>query len=220
MRSRTVDTSLLLREPVYLQQTLKRGIDISGAALLLVLLSPLFLAIAVLLRCVSPGKIFYRQVRLGKGGQPFELLKFRTMRSGADEGFQEFLNQNPAQRLEYEQFQKLQHDPRLTRVGKILRRYSLDELPQLWNVLHGEMSLVGPRPFLCEQASLYGPGLRLYTQVRPGLTGLWQVSGRNQLSFQERAQCDLAYLANWSIWTDLWILRQTPGVVIRGKGAY
>jgi lipopolysaccharide/colanic/teichoic acid biosynthesis glycosyltransferase len=186
----------------------------------LVLLSPLLLVITVLLRSISPGKVLYRQVRLGRGGKPFELLKFCTMRSGADEGFQEFLNQNPAQRLEYEQYQKLKNDPRLTRLGKILRRYSLDELPQLWNVLRGEMSLVGPRPILGEQAGMYGPGLWLYTQVRPGLTGLWQISGRNQLSFRERAACDLEYLANWSVRLDLWILWQTPWVVIRGKGAY
>ncbi|MDD5369269.1 MAG: sugar transferase [Anaerolineaceae bacterium] len=220
MRSRAVQSSLALRDPITLQRMLKRGVDVTGAVVLLALLSPIFLAIAVMLRCAPPGKVFYRQARIGKGGKSFELLKFCSMRSGAGEGFQEFLNLNPAQRLEYDQYQKLKDDPRLTRLGKVLRRYSLDELPQLWNVLRGEMSLVGPRPFLDEQAALYGPGLWFYTQVRPGLTGLWQISGRNQLSFRERVQCDLDYLANWSIWIDLVILWQTPGVVMRGKGAY
>ncbi len=213
------ETLLLERAPT--QAALKRALDFSGALLGLILCSPLFLAICLLLSLSDrPRKVFYRQTRLGREGRPFEMIKFRTMRPGADEGFQEFLDQNPTLRLEYAQYQKLARDPRLTRLGRILRRTSLDELPQLWNVLRGEMSLVGPRPFLPEQARMYGSGLALYTRFRPGLTGLWQVSGRNLLSFQERGECDLDYMLHWSLRLDLAILLRTPIVVLFQHGAY
>jgi lipopolysaccharide/colanic/teichoic acid biosynthesis glycosyltransferase len=202
------------------QLTLKRGVDLIGAVVALFLLSPVILILCLLLSIDSPGNILFRQTRIGKGGLPFIMLKFRTMRNHSSEGFQEFLDQNPASRLEFAQHQKLLHDPRLTPLGKILRRSSLDEIPQLWNVLQGEMSLVGPRPFLPEQTSMYGSGYSLYIQVRPGVTGLWQISGRNLLSFQERVMCDLDYLQNWSVWLDLSILMRTVGAVILWRGAY
>lgn len=220
MRDRAVFSTSPLLYPLDFQAAAKRAMDLIGSAILLLLLAPLLAGIALLVKATSPGEILYRQARVGRGGQEFMLVKFRTMLVGADEAFWDALHQNPARRLEYATFQKLQHDPRLTRLGRILRRYSLDELPQLWNVLRGEMSLVGPRPFLPDQVSMYGPGLWLYVQTRPGMTGLWQISGRNQLSFQERTRCDLHYLLTWSIGSDLSILVQTPWTVIRGKGAF
>ncbi len=201
-------------------QAVKRAVDILGAAAGLALATPLLALISLCLKLSGQGKVFYRQARIGKNGKEFWMLKFCTMRSMADSDFQHYLERHPHQQLEYQRFQKLAHDPRLTRVGTFLRRSSLDELPQLWNVLKGEMSLVGPRPFLPEQAGLYGRTWELYTRVRPGITGLWQVSGRNSLSFQERIDCDEAYLSNWSLMLDLSILLHTPGVVLFQKGAY
>ncbi len=201
-------------------QTLKRALDILGAAAGLVLAAPILALISLCLKASGEGRVIYRQARVGKDGKEFRMLKFCTMRAMAETDFQHYLDRHPLQRLEYERFQKLAHDPRLTRVGNFLRRTSLDELPQLWNVFKGEMSLVGPRPFLPEQARLYGRAWELYTQVRPGITGLWQVSGRNSLSFQERVDCDAVYLANWSLMLDISILLHTPGVVILQRGAY
>ncbi len=201
-------------------QSLKRALDVLGAAAGLALAAPLLALISVCLRFSGDGKVIYRQARVGKDGKEFSMLKFCSMRAMSGEDFQRYLARHPLKQLEYEKYQKLAHDPRLTRVGNFLRRTSLDELPQLWNVLRGEMSLVGPRPFLPEQTvsyrSIWGP----YTRVRPGITGLWQVSGRNCLSFQQRVECDAFYLANWSLTLDLSILLHTPGVVLRQKGAY
>jgi lipopolysaccharide/colanic/teichoic acid biosynthesis glycosyltransferase len=215
-----MDSSLVALDRWPAELAVKRLIDLVGAGIGLALAAPLILVIALLVEIESPGRVFFRQARIGENGRRFALLKFRTMRAGADEGFQEFLARSPALRLEYAQHQKLARDPRLTRVGRILRRCSLDEIPQLWNVLRGEMSLVGPRPFLPEQSGLYGPGIHFYKQVRPGLTGLWQVSGRNLLSFRERVDLDIAYLVNWSLWLDLAILLRTPWVVLTQRGAY
>ncbi len=201
-------------------QILKRALDILGAAAGLVLAAPLLVLISLCLKVSGQGTVIYRQARVGKGGKEFLMLKFCTMRSMPDLEFQRYLDQHPRQRSEFLKFQKLADDPRLTPVGNLLRRISLDELPQLWNVLKGDMSLVGPRPFLPEQAVLYGRIWGSYTQVRPGITGLWQVSGRNSLSFQERVACDALYLSNWSLMLDISILLHTPGVVLRQSGAY
>ncbi len=215
-----MDSSLVVVDRWQAQLVVKRLIDLVGAGILLVLCAPLMGIIALLVEIESPGDVFFRQARVGENGRQFALLKFRTMCAGADEGFRDYLARNPALRLEYAQRQKLHHDPRLTRVGRLLRRCSLDELPQLLNVLRGEMSLVGPRPFLPEQSGLYGPSIHFYKQVRPGLTGLWQVSGRNQLSFRERVNLDITYMVNWSLWLDLAILLRTPWVVLTQRGAY
>ncbi len=201
-------------------QTLKRAIDILGAAAGLVLAAPILALISLCLKVSGEGRVIYRQARVGKNGKEFSMLKFCTMRAMSESDFQRYLKRHPLQRLEYERFQKLAVDPRLTRVGNFLRRTSLDELPQLWNVLMGEMSLVGPRPFLPEQAGLYSRTWELYVQVRPGITGLWQVSGRNSLSFQERVDCDAFYLANRSLVMDISILLRTPGVVLLQRGAF
>ncbi|MCD2184177.1 sugar transferase [Rhizobium sp. GN54] len=159
---------------------------------------------------------FFCQPRIGKGGRIFKLWKLRTMVPKADQRLQDYLAGNIAARIEWELTQKLKADPRITRVGRYLRKYSLDELPQLWNVFRGDMSLVGPRPMLPEQRSQY-PGTS-YFQMRPGLTGLWQISVRNGCSFAERATHDTRYFGMMSFATDLWILSRTPLVVIRGTG--
>jgi lipopolysaccharide/colanic/teichoic acid biosynthesis glycosyltransferase len=215
-----MDTSLAARDRGQAQRAVKRIIDLAGAAVALAICAPLFLAIALLIELESPGQVLFRQARIGADGRRFTLLKFRTMHACAGERLQEALERSPALRMEFSERQKLVDDPRITRVGRLLRRCSLDELPQLWNVMVGDMSLVGPRPFLPEQSGLYGPAIHFYRQVRPGLTGLWQVSGRNELSFRERVELDVAYVVRWSPWLDLAILLRTPWVVLTQRGAY
>jgi lipopolysaccharide/colanic/teichoic acid biosynthesis glycosyltransferase len=148
------------------------------------------------------------------------MLKFRTMQLGAENELEEGVQQSPDDSITSQQFKKLLNDPRLTRMGRTLRRSSIDELPQLWNVLLGDMSLVGPRPFLPDQQEYYGETYSDYILVRPGMTGLWQVSGRSRLSFTDRVQLDAYYLRNWSLWLDFRILARTLWVVLRGEGAY
>ena len=157
---------------------------------------------------------------LGRGGKDINILKFRTMRSNADEYLRSYLETRPKMKAEWETYHKLKNDVRITRVGKFLRRLSLDELPQLWNVLKGEMSLVGPRPIVQKEVTHYGATFNAYKQVLPGLTGLWQISGRNELKFSQRKKLDEYYIYNWSIWMDAYILLHTIFAVINGKGAY
>jgi Undecaprenyl-phosphate galactose phosphotransferase WbaP len=203
-----------------LQRIIKRSLDIILVVLILVLLFPVLLLIAVLIRLDSPGGAFYSQDRIGHNGRRFKLWKFRTMIADAETVLDKYLQANPQLRSEWDANQKLKNDPRLTRMGCILRKLSLDEIPQLYNILIGDMSLVGPRPFLPEQMQLYGNAYKLYVRVRPGLTGLWQVSGRNSTTFMERSQWDEYYVRQWSIWLDIYILLRTIWVVIRGDGAY
>lgn len=205
--------------PASRSRKIKRLLDICGALAGLILCAPLMLALAVLIRLDSAGPALYRQVRVGQGGRRFTLIKFRTMTPGSEEALLAHLSQSISQRKRWAKYQKLRRDPRLTRLGRTLRRFSLDELPQLWNVLKGEMSLVGPRPILPGQQAEYGPAYGDYLQARPGLTGLWQVSGRNRLTFAERACLDVCYIRNWSFWLDVQILARTLPAVLRGEGA-
>jgi Undecaprenyl-phosphate galactose phosphotransferase WbaP len=198
---------------------LKRLIDIVGASLLLLLLMPLFGLVALLIKLDSPGPVFYRQLRMGRGGQCFHLLKFRTMYQDAHKRLQQLLQESPELRQEYELFHKLRNDPRVTRVGRYLRRFSIDELPQLWNVLRGELSLVGPRAYMPEEREKMDGMDRIILQKRPGVTGLWQVSGRNGLTFEDRVRMDVHYIHNWTPWLDLYILARTLPVVLTGEGA-
>ncbi len=204
----------------YWQARLKRLIDLLGAGLALLFLLPLMLAIAILIRFDSPGPVLFRQSRVGRDDQLFDMVKFRTMAGNSAQLLEDHFNRNPARRLDWEHFQKLYDDPRLTETGRFLRRFSLDELPQFWNVLKGEMSLVGPRPPLPEQRRYYGEQLDLITSVRPGMTGLWQVAGRNRLSFAERVALDAFYLRSWNLALDLRILLRTVAAVLRGDGAF
>ncbi len=199
----------------------KRLMDIVGAATLLVLLSPLFVVIALLIKRYDGGRVTYAQKRIGQNGEPFKCLKFRTMEMNADERLQHWRDHNPKLYEEYAKTFKLRDDPRITAPGVWLRKTSLDELPQLVNVLRGEMSLVGPRPVVEQELrEHYGPAAGLYMRVRPGMTGLWQVSGRSDTSYEERVVFDEWYILNWSFWYDIVILFQTAGIVFSGRGAY
>lgn len=198
----------------------KRVMDVFLTSAGLLLLSPFMTLIAILITLESAGGVFYRQRRLGRNGQVFNLIKFRSMHKNADAILKEALARDPELQKEWDNYQKLRNDPRITRMGRFLRRFSLDELPQLWNVLKGEMSLVGPRPIMVNQRKLYGDSFTEYIQVSPGITGLWQVSGRNQTTFARRAQLDLEYIQRWSVWLDIYIALKTAKVVIWQQGAY
>ena len=200
-------------------QRFKRFTDVAGAGLGLVVLSSLLAVIALLIKLDDPGRIFYHQKRVGRNGKEFDMLKFRTMHMNAEQVLKTHLERNPAMQQEWDTYQKLNHDPRITRIGRLLRRYSLDELPQLWNVLVGQMSLVGPRPILLNQKALYGPRFEHYVRVTPGMTGIWQVSGRNQLSFEKRAELDVQYVMSWSVWLDIYLLVRTVRTVLLHEGA-
>lgn len=197
----------------------KRSLDVCGALFLLIALAPLLVTIAVLIRMDAPGAIFYRQERMGWNGRIVTILKFRTMYEDADARLAEILENDPELRREYDRYHKLQDDPRVTRIGTYLRRYSLDELPQIWNVLRGDMSLVGPRAYMPSELPEMSGMARAALQSPPGMTGLWQVSGRNHLSFADRVHLDVHYVQNWSLWLDLYLLIRTIPVVLTGHGA-
>lgn len=203
-----------------LEGTVKRNIDIVGAGVALILLSPLFLVVGLIIKGTSPGPIFFRQKRIGSGGQTFEIIKFRSMRPDAEA----LLRQDQVLWDMYvSNNYKLPEgkDPRITPIGRWLRRTSLDELPQLWNVLVGDMSLVGPRPLVREEIEeWYGESAGELLSVRPGMTGLWQVAGRSGLDYPERAVLEISYVRRRSIWLDVVILFRTVLVVAIGKGAH
>ena len=204
--------------PDYLR--IKRCFDL----LLCLAIAPLIISmaavIALLVRLDSPGPVFFGHRRIGRNGRSFRAWKFRSMVVNGDEVLWRHLASNPAAQDEWDRSQKLSADPRVTRIGAFLRKSSLDELPQLWNVLRGEMSHVGPRPIVEAEVERYGASFELYKSVDSGLTGLWQVSGRNDTSYAERVTLDTFYARNWSIWLDLCILFRTIGVVLFRKGAY
>jgi len=168
----------------------------------------------------TPGPIFYSHRRIGRNGAFFSMWKFRTMCENSAEVLEEYLARHPQARAEWSRTHKLRYDPRVTRIGRFLRRYSLDELPQLWNVLAGKMTLVGPRPIVAAEVEKYGDGFRFYRRVKPGLTGLWQVSGRSQLTYPERVQMDCDYVERWSMQRDFVILLRTFLSVVNQDGAY
>ena len=211
-----------LREQSKRGRFIKRCGDILFSLLVLVLGSPLFLLLAVLVKLSSRGSVFYSQRRIGRGYKGFGCLKFRTMRKDADRLLAAVLASDPALKAEFERDHKLRNDPRITPIGKLLRRSSLDELPQFINVLKGQMSVVGPRPIVWEELRRYGAAMDEVLAVRPGLTGLWQVSGRNNLSYSKRVRLDLRYVRQRSIWLDLRIILRTIGVVLlpMDRGAY
>jgi exopolysaccharide biosynthesis polyprenyl glycosylphosphotransferase len=194
----------------------KRAMDFTGAALALILGWPLFLLIAVAIKLDSPGPIFFRQRRVGKNGEPFDIYKFRSMRTGADAEKANLSGLNDGEEALF----KIRDDPRVTRVGRLLRQTSLDELPQFFNVLRGEMSLVGPRPQIPAEVAQYQPWHRRRLSVPPGITGMWQISGRSDLSFDEMVLLDLYYIEHWTPWLDFTILLRTVPKVLMGKGAY
>lgn len=198
----------------------KRALDLLMA---LVILPPILLLaaiVAVLVKISSPGPIFFRHTRVGQGRKPFGLWKFRTMTHGSDDLLTAHLAQNPEAYEEWLCYRKLRKDPRVTRIGAILRKTNLDELPQILNVLRGEMSMVGPRPVVEEELERYGAGEALYSAARPGLTGLWQVSGRGCVSYERRVALDVEYVSTWSFTGDLVVLTKTVNAIRTGRGAF
>jgi len=202
------------------RQFLKRSIDLVLTLALGVAFAPLLAFIAIAILIDSPGPVLYTHRRIGRGGREFLAWKFRSMVPNADGILRGYLQRNPDAAEEWARSQKLKNDPRVTRIGRFLRRSSLDELPQLWNVIRGEMSLVGPRPIVREEIRHYGSDFETYTWVPGGLTGLWQVSGRSETSYQQRVDYDCFYVHNWSVWLDLCILFRTIGTVLSRAGAF
>jgi undecaprenyl-phosphate galactose phosphotransferase len=198
---------------------LKRLFDLVGSAVLLLLLSPLFVFVAYKVSR-DGGSAFFGHERVGKNGQKFKCYKFRSMVVNAQEVLQDLLERDPVARAEWEKDFKLKNDPRINPIGHFLRRTSLDELPQLWNVLVGDMSLVGPRPVVQAELDRYGEDVVYYLMAKPGMTGLWQVSGRNDVDYETRVYFDAWYVKNWSLWTDIAILFKTISVVTGRNGAY
>jgi exopolysaccharide biosynthesis polyprenyl glycosylphosphotransferase len=218
----------LFREPLSdAERFVKRASDIVISALVMILTSPLWLIIAIIIKLDSKGGILFTQERIGMDGRRFLFYKFRSMREGADEKMHREAYQKNIRGLaeanagdaENPVFGKVKDDPRVTRIGKFLRRTSLDELPQFLNVLRGEMSVVGARPPIPYEVEEYGVRHRRRLDMKPGITGLWQVSGRNRLTFEEMVQTDLYYIENWSIWLDLKIILLTFPAMLRGDGA-
>jgi len=194
----------------------KRCLDIAVSSVALVILAPVMIAIAIGVKVTSPGPILFRQARTGRGGGTFRICKFRSMNTQAESQRSELLENNQVDGPLF----KIKADPRITKIGGFLRRTSLDELPQLLNVLRGDMSLVGPRPFIVSESAEIGGWAAKRFDVRPGITGLWQISGRNDLPFEELRRLDYSYVASWSLWWDLRILWHTPASVLRRDGAY
>lgn len=203
-----------------LDRTVKAAFDLGAGLALTLLLSPLMVGITLWIWMSDGGAPLYRQKRIGRNGRHFLIYKFRTMNREADRILQKILSDDPVLRQEWERERKLKNDPRVTAFGRFLRKTSLDELPQLLNVMKGEMSLVGPRPIVAGEVKKYGENFRFYTAVKPGITGLWQVSGRNDLDYGERVELDAWYVRNWSLELDLMILIRTAGVVLRREGSY
>lgn len=208
------------RHPPY-ALAIKRLVDVVVSVLALVAGAPFIALVALFIKVTSPGPIFFRQIRLGKDGMPFMFYKFRTMHHGNDDSVhrsfcESFINGNGNKKKVF----KMVADPRVTRIGRFLRKTSLDELPQLWNVARGEMSLVGPRPPISYELEHYKEWHKDRLKVKPGLTGLWQVSGRSSVPFNEMVMLDLHYITHWSLGLDLKILCKTVPAVVRGEGAY
>jgi len=181
---------------------------------------PILGAVSAVILLNSPGPVFYSHLRIRKNGAFFSMWKFRTMCVNSSEVLEEYLARHPAAHAEWSQTHKLRKDPRITPLGGFLRRYSLDELPQLWNVLMGQMSLVGPRPIVAAEVEKYGDSFESYCSVKPGLTGLWQVSGRSELSYDARVALDTEYVERWSLTKDLMILLKTFASVVNQDGAF
>ena len=198
---------------------LKRTVDCIGSLVLIIIFSPVLAIIALLIRR-DGGSSIYKQERIGYGGKTFKCYKFRSMVMNSQQRLEEVLATDPKAREEWENDFKLKNDPRITAIGNFLRKTSLDELPQLFNVLQGDMSLVGPRPVVPDELPRYGALTQKYLSARPGMTGLWQVSGRNDVTYRERVSLDCYYIENWKLHTDFVLMLKTVMVIFHGKGAY
>jgi len=205
---------------MYWNLAIKRFLDLLLVSVGGLVILPFLLLIALAVKISSPGPVLYGHKRLGLDGKPFKAYKFRSMVMDADKKLQSLMENDVKLREEWNASHKLKDDPRVTKIGKLLRKTSFDEFPQLINILKGEMSLVGPRPVTAEELEKYGENARRVLAVMPGLTGLWQVSGRSDTDYAKRVSYDLYYIQSWSVWLDLWILYRTPAVILKGKGAY
>jgi len=213
-----LDTSNKLNLPF--NKAIKRFMDLFIVTIGGLFVLPFLMIVALLVKLTSPGPVFYKQKRLGSNGQHFYAYKFRTMVMDAEERLKNLLEADPQIKKEWNESHKLTKDPRITGLGRILRRTSIDEFPQLINILKGEMSIVGPRPIVDAEINKYGDDYKRVFSIKPGLTGLWQVSGRSDANYLDRVSYDIYYLQSWSVWLDLWIIYKTFGVVLIGKGAY
>ncbi|MEX5727784.1 exopolysaccharide production protein ExoY [Rhodovulum iodosum] len=218
---RGIEQNLHLQSSVARQrsQLQKQLFDRAFAALALLFLLPFFVVITLLLLIADGGPVLFSQERIGQHGRPFKCLKFRTMVRDAEARLDELLQADPEARREWQTIRKLTNDPRIHCIGVILRKTSLDELPQFLNVLRGDMSVVGPRPILMEEAVYYGANFKEYMSVKPGVTGAWQVSGRSNTTFEERVAMDVDYVHNRTFWCDLKIIWRTIAVVLKQHGA-
>jgi exopolysaccharide production protein ExoY len=198
----------------------KRSFDVTAAACALIFFSPLFLMIMALVKFTDHGPAFYGHGRIGHNGRTFKCMKFRTMAVNGDELLRAYLLNNPEAQEEWRKTRKLKDDPRVTTVGKVLRKLSLDELPQLINIIRGDMSVVGPRPVVDEELKVYDSFAVYYLRTRPGLTGLWQISGRNDVSYESRIAFDTHYVQNWSLFRDIAIIMKTIPAVCFARGSY
>lgn len=205
-----------------LMRFLKRSMDLTLGSIATVLAIPLFFIIPLCLKFEGQsGSVFYGGTRIGKNGKRFKCWKFRSMEPNTDHLLEDYLANNPHERENWEKYHKLKNDPRVqTLTSKIIRKTSLDEIPQIWNVFRGEMSLIGPRPILESEIEQYGDQIHYYTSVKPGITGKWQVSGRNETTFQQRVKMDTEYVIDWSLFNDIIILLKTVRVVLSGAGAH
>jgi exopolysaccharide biosynthesis polyprenyl glycosylphosphotransferase len=199
-----------------LRRIVKSVFDRSAATFGILLIAPVLIGLAVAIKVSSCGPVFFRHERIGMGGQPFHVLKFRSMVPDADKVIDSLMEQSEGNAVQF----KMKRDPRVTRIGAVMRRYSLDELPQLFNVLGGSMSLVGPRPHVTREVEQYGFDMARRLLVKPGITGLWQVSGRSDVTLEHRVALDLHYVNNWSVWLDLVVLARTFQIVLLRRGAY
>jgi len=213
-----IETSNKLRQ--FWNLVIKRFIDLFIVIIGGILLLPFFLLVILLIKINSPGPVLYKHKRIGKNGKYFNAYKFRSMVVDAEQQLQKILETDLALKKEWDDNQKLQNDPRITSIGRIMRRTSIDEFPQMINILKGEMSLVGPRPIVDEEVKKYGEDFNRIFSIKPGLTGLWQVSGRSDIDYLDRVAYDIYYLQSWSVWLDLWIIFKTFGVIFFGRGAY
>ena len=207
-------------EQLFRYRVIKRAVDVAMVLFLCVVLSPLLVVIAMAVWITSPGPVLFSHRRIRRHGEFFTMWKFRTMCMNSGEVLERYLMAHPEARSEWRATHKLKCDPRVTRVGRFLRRTSLDELPQLWNVLNGTMSLVGPRPIVAAEVEKYGEYFWDYCAVKPGVTGLWQVSGRSELTYPQRVELDRHYAQNWSLGADAKILMRTCSCVVNRDGAY
>jgi exopolysaccharide biosynthesis polyprenyl glycosylphosphotransferase len=213
----TTTNGLLLKNKIFL----KRSFDLIIAVLALIILSPLFIIIPLLIKLDSPGPVYFRHKRCGREMDEFEMVKFRTMRIDGEKVLKEFIQGHPEAVIDLEERNKIEHDPRVTKIGNFLRKTSLDELPQLLDVIRGDMSIVGPRPDTIEAINKYYLEYNeIYENIRPGITGLWQVSGRSEIGYAKRVKLDYLYMLNWSLWFDMVIILKTFKSILNRKGAY